>query len=286
MGAPAADAPHPLLTPSLPRSRPPSFHESIGPSAIGMVNSSDDSSVSSIIHDEARVVAWDKVLSLCESHPEHAQYAGPDGWTALHHACNRRCDRYEVVRALITAYPQALMELEEKGMTPLHYACRFKAPFETVRLLLHLFPDIGKQSVGLRDIKGRTPLWYAVRYDAPNGVMEMLLEIDSSTILERDRSGGDRGGESPLSIVWDSWAEKFEGKRTLAPFLAPEGEPKSAEQVREKFDDLLAHNKKLKSKWETTNLFLKSHFGMKSNGSSSERKYRMLHATADRKSVV
>lgn len=288
---PSAAVVHPLAQPPPRRAPPAAYHESFGPSANGMFNGIDHDApgiISSIIHDEARVMGWDKVMELSNSQPQHAQYAGPDGWTALHHVFNRRCARDDVVKALITAYPEALMALEEKDMTPLHYACRFKAPRETVRLLLQLFPDIGKQAVGLRDVKGRTPLWYAVRYDAPKGVVEMLLEIDPKTILERDRTG-----ESPLSLVWDTWAEKFEGKKALAPFVAPPaGEKKSAEQARGDFAKLLERNSKLKGIWQTTNLLLKYHFGLQqqqqssnsnNNGSSSssaERKFRMLHATA------
>lgn len=243
----------------------------------------DDDHISSLIHDEARVVAWNTVLELCKTHPRHAQYAGPDGWTALHHACNRRCNRQDVVEALVKAYPDALLDLEEKGMTPLHYACRFKAPRDTVRILLYCCDTMGHLAVSKRDKKGRTPLWYAVRYDAPTGVVDMLLDIDSSVILEEDKAG-----ESPLSLVWDVWAEKFEGKKTLAPYLAAtqqstkEGavaETLSQPELKAKFFEMLQTQKKLRARWETTNLFLKAHFGFLT-GNAKDRTYRMLHATA------
>lgn len=261
----------------------PSYHSSIrrasevvaapaGQSTEQMLKSLiDENAISSIIHDEARIEQWDRVLHLCKTQPQHAQYAGPDGWTALHHACSRRCDRVDLVEALLRAYPSALLDLNEKGMTPLHYACRFKAPREVVRLLLYLFPALGKLAVSKRDALGRTPFWYAFRYDAPKGVVEMLLEIDPSVVLEEDRTG-----ESPLSLVWDSWAEKFEGKRTLAPFLQEDGKVKAKEQIQAEFHTLLKNNQRFKSRWETTNLFLKANFGML----DAQRKYRMLHATA------
>jgi ankyrin repeat protein len=280
----------------------PSFHTSIGPvsstamaatamAAASAVTSADateqlwleqaastETEVSSIIHDEARVVAWNTVLELCRTHPRHAQYAGSDGWTALHHACNRRCNRQDVVEALVKAYPAALVDLEEKGMTPLHYACRFKAPKDTVRILLNLYPDMGHLAVSKRDKIGRTPLWYAVRYDAPTGVVDMLLDIDSSVILEEDKAG-----ESPLSLVWDIWAEKFEGKRTLAPYLEPISNVANSkkmfpEERKAQFFALLEVQKKLRARWETTNLFLKANFGLAN--ATADRTYRMLHATA------
>ena len=229
----------------------------------------DDSLISSMIHDAARITNWRSVLLLCRTHPQCAQYAGPDGWTALHHACNRRCPQADVAEALIRAYPDALLECEEKGMTPLHYACRFKAPKDVVRLLLHLYPARGKASVSMRDRRGRTPLYYAVRYDAPPGVVEMLLEVDPSVVLEEDRNA-----DSPLALVWDAWAEKYEGKKTLQPFLYPEQETDS-ETLKEMLN--LPSNEKLLKKWKTVTLFLRAAFGFHKDGN---RTYRALHATA------
>lgn len=277
---PTSDYPRASLTQHVPHA----FHTSIGPTSDNVAaalrdpqqlstNLYDENAISSIIHDEARVVAWTAVLQLCRSHPQHAQYAGADGWTALHHACNRRCDRVDVMEALLKAYPSALLDLSETGMTPLHYACRFKAPRDSVKLLLYQYPALGKLAVSKRDAQGRTPLWYAVRYDAPKGVVEMLLELDPTVVLEEDKNG-----YSPISLVWDTWAEKFEGKKTLAQFLQEDGDNNSTEEIKESFFTLLEHDTKLKSRWETTNLFLKAHFGIIEG--CTNRQYRMLHATA------
>jgi ankyrin repeat protein len=111
--------------------------------------------VSSIIHDAARITNWRTVKALCETNPEAAKYAGRDGLTALlHHACNRRCPDADVVEALIRAYPDALLEEEEKGWTPLHYACRYKTATDVVRLLLHLYPEKGHVAVSRSDRQG------------------------------------------------------------------------------------------------------------------------------------
>lgn len=225
--------------------------------------------VTSLIHDAARITNWKSVLMLCKTHPQSARYCGPDGWTALHHACNRRCPEAPCVEALIRAYPDALLEVEEKNMTPLHYACRFKAPKEVVRLLLHLYPQRGRAAVSMRDRRGRTPLYYAVRYDAPPGVVELLLEVDPNAVLEEDRNA-----DSPMALVWDSWAEKFEGKRTLQPFLhAPS--TTTSEELKEMLH--LPENEKLLKKWKRVTLFLRAAFGFHKD---STRTYRALHATA------
>ena len=215
--------------------------------------------VSSVIHDAARITDWDRVLQLCAQQPDAASYAGRDGWTALHHACNRRCPRPDVVQALIHAYPEALLQEEEKAWLPLHYACRFKAPKEVVRLLLHLYPDSGRLAVESRDRQGRRPLYYAVRYDAPKGVAGLLLAVDPSAVLEEDQNE-----ESPLALIWDSWAEKLEGKRIVHSFL-PGGFPEPEETTLEERAVLLrrrlVREPKLRKRWQQVNMLLKAAFG-------------------------
>jgi ankyrin repeat protein len=183
-------------------------------SSISPSREDENSGISSVIHDAARITNWQTVVDLCQTHPDAAAYVGRDGWTALHHACNRRCPYPNVVKALIEAYPEALLVEEEKGWLPLHYACRFKAPKEVVRLLLQMNPEMGRIGVSRLDRKGRSPLYYAVRYDAPAGVVGLLLEVDASAVLEEDQNA-----DSPLALVWDAWAEKLDGKRTLQKIL-------------------------------------------------------------------
>lgn len=240
----------------------------------------------SAIHDAARITDWEKVLHLCETHPEYAQYAGADGWTALHHTCNRRCPQPRVAQALIEAYPDALLEEEEKGWLPLHYACRFKAPKEVVHLLLSMFPDKGKTSVSRKDRLGRTPLYYAVRYDAPPGVVGLLLQVNPAAVLEEDQNE-----ESPLAVAWNTWADKLEGKRAVHSFLPggfPEPEGISQEQRTELLWIKLKKNTRLYKRWKLANMLLKGAFGFpvddedthSSSSLGSERKWRILHATA------
>ena len=216
---------------------------------------------SSIIHDAARITDWDQVLDLCHTHPAAAAYAGPDGWTALHHACNRRCPRVDVVQALIAAYPAALLQQEQgKAWLPLHFACRFKAPPEVVALLLHMVPESGKTAVRSRDSdKGRRPLYYAIRYDAPPGVAELLIKVDPSAILDDDHEQS-----SPLALVWDAWAEKLEGKRIVHSFLPggfPEPEDTTPEQRAVLLQSLLQKEPKLKKRWNQVNVLLQAAFG-------------------------
>lgn len=260
-------------------------------SAIG---SNVQTNVSSVIHDAARITHWDEVLSLCASNPGYASYAGRDGWTALHHACNRRCPRPEVVEALIKAYPEALLQEEEKGWLPLHYACRFKAPNSVVRLLLNLYPDSGKAAVAKTDKLGRTPLYYAIRYDAPDGVVGSLLEVDPSVVLEEDQNE-----ESPLALVWDNWAEKMEGKRVISSYLNGAFDDSDDTAVHSQravsLQRKLQSDSKLRKRWLKVNVLLKATFGFPVEEDeedaddfsqdtavvgSEQRVWRIVHATA------
>jgi ankyrin repeat protein len=250
------------------------------PSSASPAKDDDVGSVSSVIHDAARITNWDTVVELCKTQPAAAAYIGRDGWTALHHACNRRCPFPEVVEALIQAYPDALLVEEDKGWLPLHYACRFKAPKDVVRLLLHMYPENGRFAVSRPDRKGRTPLYYAVRYDAPAGVVGLLLEVDASAVLEEDQNA-----DSPLALVWDAWAEKMDGKRTLSKILGSGMDEGSSHysnndndfaameesttvasdcDILEKARNVrrrLESQRKILEKWNTVNVFLKAAFG-------------------------
>jgi ankyrin repeat protein len=233
---------------------------------------------------------------LCEEDPEAAKFVGKDRWTALHHACNRRCPREDVVEALIRAYPDALLLEVEKGWYPLHFACRFKAPKEVVRLLVHLYPDKGKKAVQKLDRQGRTALYYAVRYDAPAGVVGILLDVDPSVVLEEDQNA-----DSPLGLVWDQWAEKLEGKRTLHRIYGASSTEENLEDQARRVAKRLQTQAKVLERWNIVNIFLMAAFGFPvddgkksvDDGEEEEedsllsavttidgRKWRALHATA------
>jgi len=212
-------------------------------------NEEEEEGLSSKLHDEARITNWSSVLHLSKTSPHLAKYTGPDRWTALHHACNRRPPA-SVVEALLRAYPDALVEQDQKGWTPLHHACRFKACLDVVRLLLTLYPRLGKLAAGMRGNRGRTALYYAIRYDAPEGVVEMLLDVDSSVVLEKDRAG-----ESPLSLIWDSFAASCSGRKAIQSCLTSE----------------ISSDSKVHERWKKVDLLLKSAF-------QPENKWRILHA--------
>ena len=242
-------------------------------------STNDPKAVTSVIHDAARITNWARVHSLSLSHPASARYAGPDRWTALHHACSRRCPHAYVVEALFRAHPPALLCLDEKQWTPLHHAARFKAPRDVVQLLLRDHPSMGRTAAARRCSKGRSPLFYAIRYDAPDGVVELLLEANPEAVLEPDRDG-----VTPLALVWDRYVTSFEGRRALQPYVAKlhafldgvvaertnsedQGGDKDKEEEKEeevvvKLDgNVTIGNSKLRGKWEKANMLLRAAFG-------------------------
>lgn len=259
---------------------------------IDSMASDESNRFSSAIHDAARITNWVLVAELSKSDPRAAAYAGPNYWTALHHACSRRCPHADVVESLLSAYPQALVETDDRGWTPLHQACRFKAPRDVVRLLLRAYPELGKRAACMRNGEGRSALWLALRYDAPKGVADLLLQADPSAVLDEDREGG-----SPLSLVWDDYANSFQGKRTLQVLLRNlenEGWDSAADESAQARIATSERNaklamtksapacKELQSKWNKAITLLKAYFQFPADDSDGvqTRKWRVLHAVS------
>lgn len=268
----------------------------------------DPSGIPSDIHDAARIFNWRVVGELCETRPEGAAYIGEDGWTALHHACNRRCPDADVVEALIRAYPDALLITEDKGWTPLHYACRFKAPRDVVEHLLTLFPEKGRVGVSQPDRRGRMPLYYAVRYDAPPGVVGLLMDVNASAILEEDQNS-----DSPLALIWDDAAEKLDGLKDIKYILLGDHEGANFDVLNRNIGNLyvelqkssghldrtakvaearkrLGRKMQVLKRWKKANAFLKAAFGFPTSEGGDdeevfaklvgERTWKILHATS------
>lgn len=231
------------------------------------------------IHDYAQVVNWNEVLSLCRTHPQYAGYKCPRSHlTALHHTCSRRCPLPEVADALINAYPDALLDVDDKGWTPLHHATRFKATKDIVRLLLRSHLDKGRASASMRCNKGRTPLFYAIRYDAPEGVMEMLLEANPSVVLEEDREG-----ESPLHLVWGKYANSVKGIQHMQRYkliFESTFEQNDTAEIPENMS--LIKGSELAQRWEKANLLLRALFKFPLNPKDDDpkRPWRILHAVS------
>ncbi|KAL7490186.1 hypothetical protein ACHAW6_015926 [Cyclotella cf. meneghiniana] len=260
------------------------------------------------LHDAARITNWPLVAALSKSNPDLAKYSGPDKWTALHHACSRRCPDPEIIEALVRAHPLALVGPDDRGWTPLCHACRFKAPKEVVRLLLRAFPSLGVRAAKMRCSAGRSPLYYAMRYEAPAGVVELLLQADPGAVVEEDRDG-----ICPLGLVWEGYAGSFGGRRDLKGLLRRfEGDALASGGEGGRMEELAMAEKRakeavtkgssqglrlLRSKWRVVNNLLRAYFHFpvqslegndyeedivqKTDGEGTRiRKWRILHAVS------
>jgi hypothetical protein len=132
-----------------------------------------------------------------------------------------------------------------------------------------------------------------VRYDALAGVVGLLLEVDASAVLEEYQNA-----DSPLALVWDAWAEKLDGKRTLQKLHVSdmEAEGMTPQEQAARVYERLERQSKLLEKWNKVNMFLKAAFGFpvaeestlnennnqekKDSPRSQDGKWRILHATA------
>eukprot|EP00957_Ditylum_brightwellii_P095728 7293668-Ditylum_brightwellii.AAC.1 len=59
----------------------------------------------------------------------------------LHWACSKGSS-FEVVAALLKAWPDAAKQRTRKGTAPLHAACLNTTPFEVVAALLKAWPEV------------------------------------------------------------------------------------------------------------------------------------------------
>ena len=106
------------------------------PQVVGVAPSSD-------LWDLILDMNWEQVMQHVQEHAEDAQWS--DGhWheTPLHLACQQNAPIH-VIRAVIQAYPPAL--LIPNGAThkdlPIHIACRYQVHEEILRELLKEYPE-------------------------------------------------------------------------------------------------------------------------------------------------
>jgi ankyrin repeat protein len=101
---------------------------------------------------------WRQVIDRVRRHPEEARLrnwpsADEGGTTALHEAAMNDAP-IDVIDALLQAYPDATMALDNDGWTPLHTSCYFDASHEIVERLL----QANLMAVYKYDNEGRLPL--------------------------------------------------------------------------------------------------------------------------------
>ncbi|CAE7625683.1 invs-b, partial [Symbiodinium microadriaticum] len=126
----------------------------------------------------------------------HLPYLAGGGRLPIHIAVDRNNPSIEVVRLLISTYPDGAVMRRGVGRLPIHYAVFYDHPnLEVVNFLLETYPTGAK----LVDVYGRLPLHYAVDRARPNlDVVKTLLHVFPDGVFAKDTLS-----RSPLSIAVD-----------------------------------------------------------------------------------
>uniref|UniRef100_A0A7S3Q0S7 Uncharacterized protein n=2 Tax=Chaetoceros debilis TaxID=122233 RepID=A0A7S3Q0S7_9STRA len=97
---------------------------------------------------------------------------GSNRWKLLpiHQACENKAPS-EVIKALISAYPQSLMMKDSGGDLPLHLACRERASKAVIAALLSNEPEASR----VKDDEGRLPLHLACRQGVAVQIVDSLI---------------------------------------------------------------------------------------------------------------
>ena len=102
----------------------------------------------------------------------------------IHRACANK-PPVDIIVALHSAYPDAVMYREKYGMLPLHVACNKGASVEVIDTLISQYP----QSVKERDCFGLLPIHVACTEGASIEVIKKLLRAYPESAEEKDNSG-------------------------------------------------------------------------------------------------
>ena len=146
---------------------------------------------------------WERVIGLAQSKPELCkQWTERSGFfegiraanvLPIHEACANENIPFNVVEALVQAYPDCIVVTETAyHRLPLHIVCRKTANAQVVKFLL----DKNVNAALEPDALGRLPLHYALSNGANDDVVDLLLQYSPSAAR-----GVDRKGWTPLHVA-------------------------------------------------------------------------------------
>jgi ankyrin repeat protein len=124
---------------------------------------------------------FEVVSALLQAFPDAAKEKDKGSKLALHYAAIKQAP-LEVVSALLQAFPAAVKEKDNNRDLPLHVAIENKAPLEVVSALLQAFPDAAKEKV----YNHKLALHYAAEKKAPLEVVSALLQAFPAAAKEKD----------------------------------------------------------------------------------------------------
>jgi hypothetical protein len=101
-----------------------------------------------------------------------------------HHALLFEANR-EIIKALLQAYPEALVKEDYQGWLPLHFALRFKSRPHIVEELLKASPRTAR----MEDKYGDLPLHFALHFGPPSrDIINLLVDYHPRSISIKNKS--------------------------------------------------------------------------------------------------
>jgi len=171
-----------------------------------------NSQAESSLHDAIISRNWSKAISYARSNPEMCRYQTPRGYYPLHCACVMGSCPFEVVLALVEAYPEAvnLRNSYPIGDTPLHTQARnCQKTSSKMKILLE------NANLRLRDRFGNTVLHVACGTNSIIDVLRELITKDSLTVDMKNNNG-----ETSLETLWNSFLQSIPGHLSVARILS------------------------------------------------------------------
>lgn len=122
----------------------------------------------------AEMGKWSTLIDRVASEPHLARHKDHHGMLPLHWACTEDDTPPKAVRALLAAFPEAVITKNNAQYLPIHIAVKARAPLETLKLLVDARPS----SLMEETPAGKTVIQLAKEMQLPQGAMEMLQRAE------------------------------------------------------------------------------------------------------------
>ncbi|KAG7385054.1 hypothetical protein PHYPSEUDO_001990 [Phytophthora pseudosyringae] len=122
----------------------------------------------------AEMGKWAALVDRVASEPQLARHKDHHGMLPLHWACTEDDTPPKAVRALLAAFPEAVITKNNAQYLPIHIAVKARAPLETLKLLVEARPS----SLMEETPAGKTVIQLAKEMQLPQGAMEMLQRAE------------------------------------------------------------------------------------------------------------
>ncbi|KAL7692337.1 putative FYVE zinc finger, Zinc finger, FYVE/PHD-type, Zinc finger, RING/FYVE/PHD-type [Plasmopara halstedii] len=122
----------------------------------------------------AEMGKWATLIDRVALEPQLARHKDHHGMLPLHWACTEGDTPPKAVRALLTAFPEAVITKNNAQYLPIHLAVKARAPLETLKLLVDSRPSsLMEDTPG-----GKTVTQLAKVMQLPQGALEMLQRAE------------------------------------------------------------------------------------------------------------